>query len=162
MNTAHLHLVANHLPVVGLIVGTLVLVTGMLLARKEVRMTSYGIFVFSAVTSALAFYTGEGAEEIVENISGISETLIHNHEEYAETFFAITLLLGGISVVGFLLEWKQLKYIKAMATLILIVALANGVAAKYVGTSGGEIRHSEIRSETKMIPLTTHERDHDD
>ena len=77
MNDVHFHLVVNHLPIVGLLIGILVLIAGLLLNKTEVKLTALGVFVFSAITSAFAFYTGEGAEEVVENISGISETLIH-------------------------------------------------------------------------------------
>lgn len=153
MNNAHFHLVVNHLPIVGILIGTLVLVAGLLIKKSEVKLTAFGIFIFSAITSVAAFYTGEGAEEIVENISGISETLIHTHEELAESFFTITLILGVLSLVGFVAELKKLKYTKYLTILILLLAIADGVVAKYVGTSGGEIRHSEIRSNTKMIPL---------
>lgn len=153
MNNAHFHLVVNHLPIVGILIGTLVLVAGLLIKKSEVNLTAFGIFIFSAITSVAAFYTGEGAEEIVENISGISETLIHTHEEFAESFFTITLILGVLSLVGFVAELKKLKYTKYLTILILLLAITDGVVAKYVGTSGGEIRHSEIRSNAKMIPL---------
>ncbi len=153
MNNAHFHLVINHLPIVGLLIGILVLVAGLLLKKSEVKLTALGVFIFSAITSVAAFYTGEGAEEIVENISGISETLIHTHEEYAESFFTLTLVLGAVSLIGFVAELKTFKYAKYLYILILLLAISDGVLAKYVGTSGGEIRHSEIRSDSKMIPL---------
>lgn len=159
MNNTHFHLVVNHLPIVGILIGTLILMTGIALKKTEVKLTALGVFVFSAITSIIAFYTGEGAEEVLENIAGISETLIHTHEEYAESFFTITIILGVLSLVGFVAELKMLKYTKYLAILILLLAIADGVVAKYVGTSGGEIRHSEIRSNAKMIPL---ERDNDD
>jgi hypothetical protein len=38
----------------------------------------------------------------------------------------------------------------------LVIALVDGVLATYVGSSGGEIRHPEIRNDTKVIPLVTY------
>lgn len=159
MNNAHFHLVFNHLPIVGILIGTFVLAAGLLLKKSDVKLTAFGIFIFSAITSVIAFYTGEGAEEMIENLYGISETLIHTHEEYAESFFTLTLILGAISLVGFLLEIKKHKFAKYFSMLILLIAIIVGLLAKYVGTSGGEIRHSEIRDNTKMIPIND---DHDD
>jgi uncharacterized membrane protein len=159
MNDAHLHLIVNHLPIVGLLIGTLVLVAGLLRAKSDVKLTAYGIYLFSAGTAVLAFFTGDGAEEAVENISGISETLIHTHEEYAESFLILTLVLGAIALVGFIAELKKFKYAKHLALLILAIALADGVLAKYVGTSGGEIRHSEIQSNARVIDLDNEEDD---
>ncbi|MGB6036196.1 MAG: hypothetical protein WBG42_08005 [Cryomorphaceae bacterium] len=159
MNDAHLHLIFNHLPIVGLLIGTLVLIAGMLLKKSEVKLTAFGIYIFSALAAIVANYTGEEAEEIVENISGISETLIHTHEEYAETFLILAIILGALSLIGFVSELKKFKFANFLAVMILLFAIAAGVSAKYVGTSGGEIRHSEIRDGAKVIPV---DNDHDD
>ena len=156
MNDAHYHLIVNHLPIVGLLIGILVLIAGLVFNKAEVKLTALGILIFSAITSIAAFYTGEGAEEVVENLEGISETLIHTHEEYAETFYTLSLILGGLSLLTFILELKKMKFTKYLMIICLLIALVDGVLATYVGSSGGEIRHPEIRNDTKVIPLVTY------
>lgn len=155
MNEAHFHLVVNHLPIVGILIGLLVLVTGFILKKPEVKVTALGIFVFSALASVAAFYSGEGAEEIVENIPGISETLINQHEEAAELFFTVVLILGGISLITMFLEIKKNRFAKFGFILVILFALAAGVLAKNVGTTGGEIRHTEIRNDPNPIQIQT-------
>lgn len=157
MNDAHYHLIVNHLPIVSLLIGILVLIAGLVFNKAEVKLTALGIFIFSAITSIAAYYTGEGAEEVVENLEGISETLIHTHEEYAETFYTLTMILGGLSLLTFILEIKKMKFTKYLMILCLLIALVDGVLATYVGSSGGEIRHTEIRNDAKMIPLDKYE-----
>lgn len=157
MNDAHYHLIVNHLPIVGLLIGILVLIAGLVFNKAEVKLTALGIFIFSAITSIAAFYTGEGAEEVVENLEGISETLIHTHEEYAETFYTLSLILGGLSLLTFILELKKIKFTNYLMILCLLIAIVDGVLATYVGSSGGEIRHTEIRNDAKMIPLDKYE-----
>ena len=39
MNNAHFHLVVNHLPIGGILIGTLVLVAGWLIKKSEVKLT---------------------------------------------------------------------------------------------------------------------------
>jgi flagellar motor component MotA len=153
MNDAHYHLLVNHLPIVGVLIGFLVLVVGLITKKTDVKLTALGILIFSALASIAAFYTGEGAEEVVEKISGISETLIHTHEEYAETFYTLSLVMGGFALVAFILELKKLKFSRLFIILTLLLALSDGIAAKYAGTSGGEIRHTEIRTDGKAIHL---------
>jgi uncharacterized membrane protein len=160
MNEAHFHLVVNHLPIVGILIGLLVLVSGFILKKPEVKVTALGIFVFSALASIAAFYSGEGAEEIVENIPGISETLINQHEEAAELFFTVVLILGGISLITMFLEIKKYAFAKIGFILVILGSLAAGVLAKNVGTTGGEIRHTEIRNDSNPIQIQT-EKDHD-
>ncbi|MDF1516590.1 MAG: hypothetical protein RQ864_08660 [Lutibacter sp.] len=160
MNEAHFHLVVNHLPIIGILIGILVLLTGFLLKKTEVKVTALGIFVFSALASIAAFYSGEGAEEIVENISGISETLINQHEESAELFFTVILILGGVSLVNMFLEIKKIKFASYGFILVILISLAAGFLAQSVGTTGGEIRHTEIRNDANSIQVYT-EGDHD-
>ncbi|HSQ47560.1 MAG TPA: hypothetical protein VLM44_11665 [Lutibacter sp.] len=161
MNEAHFHLVVNHLPIVGILIGILVLLTGFLFKKTEVKVTALGIFVFSALASIAAFYSGEGAEEIVERIPGISETLINQHEESAELFFTVILILGGVSLVNMFLEIKKIKFASYGFILVILISLAAGVLAKNVGTSGGEIRHTEIRNDANLIQIQTEEDHHD-
>jgi len=156
MNEAHFHLVVNHLPIVGILIGLLVLVMGIILKKPEVKVTALGIFVFSALASIAAFYSGEGAEEIVEKI-GISETLINKHEESAELFFTIILILGAVSLVTMFLEIKKLKLSKFGFILVILISLTAGVLAINVGTTGGEIRHTEIRNDSNLIQIQTEE-----
>ncbi|WP_418637911.1 hypothetical protein [Winogradskyella sp.] len=161
MNDAHFHLVVNHLPIVGVSIGFLVLLAGLMMKKPQIKNTALGIFIFSALTAIVAFYTGEGAEEIVENLPGISETLIHKHEEYAELFFTMMLILGSVSLITLFLQYKKLSFSKYGFVLILLLSITSIVISKNVGTSGGEITHIEIRSDTNVIQLDGHD-DHDD
>lgn len=161
MNDAHFHLVVNHLPIVGVLIGFLVLLVGLIMKKPEVKNTALGIFIFSALTAIAAFLTGEGADEIVENLPGISETLIHKHEEYAELFLTMMLILGGISLITLFLQYKKLSFYKYGFMIVLLLSITAIVISKYVGTSGGEITHIEIRSDANVIQLDGNE-DHDD
>jgi uncharacterized membrane protein len=139
--------VVNHLPIVGTIIGTLVLISGFLLKKEQVKLTALGIYIFSAITGIISNATGEGAEEIIEHIQGISESRIHIHEEMAETFLSIIIALGILSVVTFFLSIKKSKYRVYGFFFVLLVAIAASISGKYVGTSEGEIRHTEIRTD---------------
>lgn len=151
MNDAHFHLVVNHFPIVGVVIGFLVLLSGLILKKNQVKATALFIFIFSVLAAIAAFYTGEGAEEMVENMANVSETLIHQHEEQAEVFYVMMLILGGISFVTLFLELKKFAFAKFGFTAVLLLSIACIVMAKFVGTSGGEIMHSEIRSNTDHV-----------
>lgn len=165
MNEAHFHLVLNHLPIVIPIVGIFVMVSGLLFRSATIKQTAYAIFVLGALSTIPAFATGEGAEEVVEHLPEISEKLIHQHEEVAETFATISYLLGGLSLIGFWASWRK----KSFANLIVYATLIlSGLAlylARETGTTGGEIRHTEIRADqaaTVATPLLKHDDDDHD
>ena len=151
MNDAHFHLVVNHFPIVGVVIGFLVLLSGLIMKSNQVKATALFIFIFSAFATIAAFYTGEGAEEVVENMANVSETLIHDHEEHAEVFYAMMLVLGGISIATLFLDFKKFAFAKYGFIAALLLSVGCMVMAKFVGTSGGEIMHTEIRSNADNI-----------
>jgi len=146
MNGAHLHLVVNHLPIIFPIVGVLVMITGLISKSESVKRTAFMIFILGALTTVAAMNTGEGAEEIVEKIKGVTDNYIESHEESAESFAILSYLLGGLSVLGLLASFKQKSFSSLISISTLIFAFVVLFFAKKTGTTGGEIRHTEIRS----------------
>lgn len=156
MNGAHWHLVVNHLPIIFPIVGVIVMITGLFSKSEAVKRTAFMIFILGALAAIAAMNTGEGAEEVVEKISGVSENFIENHEETAEIFAILSYILGGISLLGLWASFKQKTFSNLISMSTLIFTFVVLFFAKQTGTTGGEIRHSEIRS-GNSIPATDKE-----
>ncbi len=72
MNQAHFHLILNHLPILGILFGLIILTGGFLTKNAAVKRTALGMFVLSAIFAIPAYLTGEGAEEVVENLPGVN------------------------------------------------------------------------------------------
>jgi uncharacterized membrane protein len=153
MNQAHWHLVVNHLPIIFPLVGVIVLVTGLISKSEAVKRTAFMIFIIGALSSIAAMSTGEGAEEIVEKISGITDDYIKSHEETAETLALLSYILGGISLLGLWSSFKEKTFSGLVAIVTLVFAIVVLFFAKQTGTSGGVIRHTEIRS-GDSVPAT--------
>ena len=164
MNGAHWHLVVNHLPIIFPIVGVIVMITGLISKSEAVKRTAFMIFIFGALAAIAAMNTGEGAEEVVEKINGVTENFIESHEETAETFAILSYILGGISLLGLWASFKQKSFSSIISIATLISAFVVLFFAKQTGTTGGEIRHTEIRSGNN-IPASENnnaEKDEDD
>ena len=146
MNGAHWHLVVNHLPIIFPIVGVIVMITGLISKSEAVKRTAFMIFIFGALAAIAAMNTGEGAEEVVEKINGVTENFIESHEETAETFAILSYILGGISLLGLWASFKQKSFSSIISIATLIFAFVVLFFAKQTGTTGGEIRHTAIRS----------------
>ncbi len=146
MNQAHIHLLINHLPILGVLFGLLTLATGFLLKNSSVKRTALGLFTFAAICAVPAYLSGEGAEEIVENLPGVGDNLMERHEELANIFLWATGALGVFSLFTFFADFKGRTTAGLLYTLTFIASLGAMVLAQQVGTSGGEIRHTEIRN----------------
>lgn len=146
MNGAHWHLVVNHLPIIFPIAGVLIMLTGIISKSEAVKRTAYMIFIIGAISAIMAMSTGEGAEEVVENINGVTENFIETHEEKAELFALLSYILGGISLIGLWTSFKQKTIASIISGFTIIFAFVVLFFGKETGTTGGEIRHTEIRS----------------
>ncbi len=145
MNDAHLHLLVNHFPILGTLFGLGILIAGMLLKNNSVKNTSYILFVVAAIFAAFSMGTGEGAEELVEDLPNIGKQIIHEHEEMAEKFAILMYVTGFLGLLSLYSSIKNHKLAKTFSLITLVLALLAAILAKSVGTTGGEIRHTEIR-----------------
>ncbi|MDA3881527.1 MAG: hypothetical protein PF436_14140 [Prolixibacteraceae bacterium] len=153
MNEAHFHLMVNHFPIIFPIVGVIVLITGLISKSEAAKRIAYLIFTIGALTAIAAMTTGEGAEDIVEKINGVSESYIETHEEVAGTFALLSYILGGLSIFGLWASFKQKSFSNIFSLVILVFSFVVLFFGYKTGTAGGEIRHSEIRSEN-IVPTT--------
>ena len=149
MNDAHLHMVFNHFPIIGLFFGIGILAFGIFKKHTILVNTAYVMFIFCMIMAKATMMTGEGAEEIVEEI-GISHDIIHNHEEVAETFMKVLYVLGILSILGLVANFKKYAKASIVSYVVLVLAIGAAVLSKSVGTSGGEIRHTEIRENANI------------
>lgn len=146
MNDAHLHLIVNHFPIIGTIFGLGILISGMILKNNSVKNTAYVLFIIVAIFAFISMSTGEGAEEMVEDMPNIGKQIIHEHEEMAEKLAIVLYLLGILSIVGLYTNFKNNTKANLVSYLAVIIATIGVFLAQQTGTTGGEIRHTEIRT----------------
>src|SRR5688572_25723791 len=130
MNYTHLHLLLTHFPIIGSIAGTLLLLYGILKKNSVIKEVSLGLIVIMSLIAIPVFLTGEPAEETVENIPGVLETIVEDHEEAAEIAFWVMLAAGAFSLVS--LAVNRMKSpsgnVMVMASLVLGIISAGLMA----------------------------------
>jgi len=120
MSWGHLHLLLNHVPVIGTLLGLLLLLVAFGRKNEELKKVTLGLFVLIALVTVPVYLTGEPAEEMVENIPGVSEAMIEQHEN-AALFSLIAVEVGGIiALAGLLLFGRK----KGLGNLLAIVTLS--------------------------------------
>jgi len=145
MNAAHLHLLTNHIPIVGIIIGLLILAAGFIFKNTVVKRTALAVFIFAALLAVPAFLTGEGAEELIEDMAGISHQLIEEHEDKAAVFIWLIEITGILAAATLILSFSLKKSMNLLYVIVFCLAAASAVYAFEAGNSGGLIRHSELR-----------------
>jgi beta-lactamase regulating signal transducer with metallopeptidase domain len=74
MNWAHIHLLLNHVPVLGTIFGLALLGYAVLKRSEALKRAALGVFVAVALLALPVYFTGEPAEEAVQSAAGVSKS----------------------------------------------------------------------------------------
>lgn len=145
MNAAHLHIILNHIPVIGIPMGAALLLYGVIRKSEEVKRVSLLVFIIVGLITVPTFLAGKAAEDIVEHLPGVSENLIETHEEAATVGLVATSALALLAAGGL----ARSLFAGSLGTLftILLLAVSFGVSGWLgrVANLGGKIRHTELR-----------------
>lgn len=150
MNDVHLHLIVNHVPILGTLFALVLGVYGAVRRQPTVVRAAFLALIVSGLGGYVAQETGEGAEEAVEELPGVSERLIHEHEEAAEwaTWTGVVLALVALGVLVWRRREAEVGTVPTAAVLVF-AAVVFALMAR-VGNLGGEIRHTEIRGDAGL------------
>ena len=146
MNQTYLHLIFSHLPIFGSMLGGLVLAHALWTKSNQTKIAAYYLLIISSIGAGVSYLTGEGAEETIENLQVVSESIIEKHEDFALYALIGLIILGLSSLVGLFVTLKKHSLIRVVAIFTLVLSLVSFGLVARTGYLGGQIRHSEIRS----------------
>jgi uncharacterized membrane protein len=153
MNLAQLHLLLNHLPIIGTFITIAIFMIALAADHEHLKQTSLGLFTLLALFAIPAFLSGDAAREAVKEMPDVSMELIQTHQGAALMAFMFLEITGSVSLIGL---WRYSRTSKnpwsarpARLNLIavLVFSIVTAGLMAITGNTGGEIRHSEITSE---------------
>ncbi len=144
MNATHFHLLLNHFPIIGTLIGTIILVYGFITKELKIKILSAYVIAAMALVAVPVYLTGEPAEETVEHISGISEINIELHEEAAEFAIIMMSITGLLALISVIISKKIPAQIHKTFFVLIIFSFFSFAAMARVGYLGGQIRHTEL------------------
>jgi uncharacterized membrane protein len=144
LSGAHLHLLVNHVPIMGAFFALALLAASYLFAPDVLRKTAFVALIVVALAGLASDLTGDPAEKAIEGFPGVSRTVIHAHEDMATKAYLIGGVIGVLALGG-LVRWRRTP-VPGSATLAMLLATAflSGAMA-YTGLLGGRVRHTEVR-----------------
>ncbi len=145
MNWAHVHLMINHVPVVGVVGALLLLIYSLVRKSEDVKIASFGLFVLLALMTFAVFFTGEAAQKPVKGLPGVTEASIGRHEEMADLSLILMEILGVLALSGLVFLRRFGRIPKLVVVLVLILSVLAAAVVGFTANLGGQIRHTEIR-----------------
>jgi len=153
MNSAHFHLMFTHLPLVGLGFAIITNLFALYWKSNDVKKFSLWVYVIVGVGALLAYFTGDGSEEVMTTYPGITEQLIEPHEQVALWFLIGLLVLSAAALAGLYLSKPGKINLQKLTLITLFAAMILSVVAVQTASSGGKIRHTEIEQGTYKVPI---------
>src|SRR2546428_11305295 len=153
MNLAHLHLILNHIPIIGTIIGLGLFIVSLVGDTDDLKRASLMVFAGVALLALPTFFSGVGAQGAIRKDAAVPASLIERHEGAAILALFFMEVTGALALVGL---WRRDRVFSGkplslnLAVVLLFSLVTAGLMAR-VGSTGGAIRHPEIRGSQEGI-----------
>ena len=150
-NGAQIHLLFNHAPV--LLYPFILLTCLWAIWRRQTALFefAFGMTLIAGILSAVAFLSGEGAEDVLKALPDYPKAFVHEHEETGEIALILSGICAGLALLGLPFVQKFATFLRSPKlqswirfTFVALVLVLSFVLAG-VAHQGGMIRHTEIR-----------------
>lgn len=145
MTGTHLHLIINHVPILGAAFAALLLLVSLRYGAAVLQRTALALLIVVAIGGGTAKYSGEPAEDGVRGMPGVTRDSIEEHEELADKSF-LTAAVLGVLALGILVRWRTTEIPRGAALTALAGSFVVAGMMGYTGLLGGQIRHTEVRT----------------
>ena len=159
METAYLHLVTNHIPIIGVPFAIALLLLGLWKESDDLKSAAFLAFVALGVLTVVVYLLGQSGEDFVEDLAGVSHDAIEDHEG-AATFGLISVLITAVPAAFGLIRYRGMRrpaddgadavssFPRWIVLITLVLAVGSAAALGYTGRLGGKIRHTEFHGGT--------------
>jgi hypothetical protein len=146
MDLTHIHLLLNHFPTIGMIIGGGLFVVALIMKSNDLKLASLVVMLGIALLSIPTYMSGNGAEDAIKALPGVTRPMMEAHEGAALVAIAFMEVLGAFAWLG-LWQFRRLTFIPNWnLTVILLLIVATFGLMTRASNIGGEIRHAEIRA----------------
>lgn len=151
MTAAHFHLALNHIPVLGTIFGAVLLAYGLWRGQESIQKASLGLLVAVGIVAVVVYLTGEPAEELVEDLAGVSHDAIEVHESWGWYAFLASIVTGVASIGALLFARARRHLVTWTVQLVLVLSLLTSGMMIYTANLGGKVSHPELRADQTTV-----------
>ena len=145
MDTGHVHLMLNHLPVLGVPALLALLVWGLAGNMPTVARGALWLTLALAGVTAAVYLTGEAAEELVEGLPTFEERLVERHELVALWTTVMVVATGLLAAGALFISARRGVQGSNLIRLVVVGLALSTVALGVTAWTGGPIAHPELR-----------------
>ncbi len=143
MNFDHLHLLLNHVPIIGFFVGVGLLLASFTGNNADLRRSALIIFAAIALLTIPTFVSGVGADRSIAREPGISEALVRRHEGAAMLGLWFVIATGAAALMALWQSRRTGGTPRGSVAAVLLLAILASILMGRTGNTGGDIRHPQ-------------------
>ena len=169
MNPEKLHLALNNLTFLFAIAAVLPLLVGLIWQSRAALICGLILGAIAGSSTVLVMETGEGAyDRYEEGVAGnVSEDILHEHEERAETFSKVMYGLGVVSILSLFCIWLKPDWVSVCVVVVILFCIVSFGLGLYIADAGGKIMRPHFnapKGDDRLIDglrIDNHGDDHD-
>jgi hypothetical protein len=143
----YVHVVINHLPLVGLPVAMLALTAALVMRNRGAILLGLALVSLMALSIwPVSEYGQAGFDRVLSMADENGQAFLKEHAQLVDRWSFLYYLTGGIAVAGFALAWKWPRVLAPLAAASVVAGMASIVAGIFIAQAGGQIRHREFRN----------------
>jgi hypothetical protein len=142
----YIHVVLNHLPIYGTILGAVALAISLALRSRTAQVTALVITLLAGTSAYPVLVSGQRAYKTIRDMSDdAGQEALDEHMDRAEKTINIFYFLAILALAGLLvpIKWPKTGFPLTAATLVLAL-ICFGLSV-YIAQKGGQVRHTEFR-----------------
>jgi hypothetical protein len=144
LNVVHFHLIANHVPTVGLVVALSLLLVALAKKDEELKRITLGVLFVIALMTLPIYVSGSAADIAIKDRPDISAATVRAHKDVALVAFVLMGVVGAVSWFGLWQVRRTSRLPQWTVAAVLILSTLTLVLMARTATLGGEIRHPEM------------------
>lgn len=139
METAEIHLMLNYYPLIGMVIGILLLLIGLGLKSELVKRISLAIFIATALITLPAFVTGEIAGKAA-SFAEPRATALTIHKASGRATMMVVEVTGILALIGLILYRRKLDLARWFVLAVLLLTLTSLGMLGYTTLLGRHIK----------------------
>jgi len=150
----HIHLLLNHFPTVGMIVGSGLFLLGLLKRSEDLKRGALAVFFAIALIALPTYMSGYSAQKSLRGVRTVSQDVINFHQRSA---LLALIFMEATGIVAWYGLWHSRRRASMGPRITAAAVLLSAVTIGLMGSAaniGGEIHHPEILGDPKA-PIST-------
>jgi hypothetical protein len=146
MALSHLHLVLNHVPVIGSVIAFGLLLLALVRRSNDLRHAALEVVVLVGLFSLPAYLSGLGAQPEVADRAGVAIAMVRAHHDAALLGSICMLFTTMVAWVGLWQTRRRTQPARGVFGTVLLLAIVTLALMGRAANLGGQIRHPDVTS----------------